>query len=415
MQRYTIVELSDAATYAADPELATLARRVASASPLDLPTGERKRLALVGGMAEAVYAAVLAHHTEADEAARVREEHSQTAHGLSLPPGWSLNIAGEIIELTGPRDETMQASLTRHGKWMAKANRWEVPLAKAATLARSLQRQAKAAPARAQAARRAKVEQWLGYVEEKAATGYLYERGIKECHANGVKEHADLDARLTAAVAQAERVQAQQRANRDQARQAERAQRQARQDAESAARGPRLRHLYPTSEAPCIGAPVKGLDGKPVVYTGPGRSFPIHADHPSLHGSHLLGHEGRPGAYFYYREATVDEIAQLEAGLAAEAEAAGAAAARRADVQALAADVRAMGEQLAENVAPPQGRIVSDTRELGVGTALVVAEDAVYCIEGFNDCWDVVGTTGARYWRSTAPEIRQRALAFLGE
>lgn len=47
MNRYSIEQLRDPATYATDAQLATLARRVAeSKMDLGLPTGERKRIAL---------------------------------------------------------------------------------------------------------------------------------------------------------------------------------------------------------------------------------------------------------------------------------------------------------------------------------------------------------------------------------
>ena len=36
------------------------------------------------------------------------------------------------------------------------------------------------------------------------------------------------------------------------------------------------------------------------VIEGFGKSFRINADHPSMHGAHLLGHEGSMGQYCYY-------------------------------------------------------------------------------------------------------------------
>lgn len=410
MQKYTIEQLSDAATYAADAELATLARRVAEASTLDIPTGERKRLALSGGMSEAVHTAVLARCAAEEAAAKARTANLAFAEQLPLPTGWSSRVVGETVQLTGPYNETMHASLKRHGMWMADARRWDVPLEKVATVARSIKRQtaaaAAAAPERAKAARRVEAEKWLRYVESKAATGYLYEKGVAECQKNGIHEHAELNARLTAAIELTNRVDAEQRAARERERAAEREKR----DAERAARGPLLRHLYPLSNAPRIGTPVKGLRGKTVVYTGSGQSFRVNADHPSTHGEHLLEHEGELGAYFYYREATATEVELLKAEMAAEAEAARAAAAQRAEAKAVAADVRAHGERLADNVGEPAGEIVNDTRELGVGTVLIVTNDAVYCVDGYNDNWDFIGVTGVNYWRSTDPEVRRRAL-----
>jgi hypothetical protein len=48
---------------------------------------------------------------------------------------------------------------------------------------------------------------------------------------------------------------------------------------------------------------------RPIVYTRYGKRARITDDDPSLHGSHLLGHEGSMGIYVHWRDATADEIA----------------------------------------------------------------------------------------------------------
>lgn len=135
-----------------------------------------------------------------------------------------------------------------------------------------------------------------------------------ECQRLQVSDFSDLKERLAAALAAAkaraaevEQVQAAARAERQAKITAERE-----QHAEQKAR----RYLYPLVMAPSIGRPCR-LGSTAVVFTGAGRSFQVTEDHPSQWGHHRLGHEGTPCAYFYYREATEAEAAELAAAEAA--------------------------------------------------------------------------------------------------
>lgn len=60
------------------------------------------------------------------------------------------------------------------------------------------------------------------------------------------------------------------------------------------------RILQPEATRPEIGATIT-VAGREATVTGYGKSFPIADHHPSLHGNHLLGHEGTYGAYTYYQ------------------------------------------------------------------------------------------------------------------
>ena len=76
------------------------------------------------------------------------------------------------------------------------------------------------------------------------------------------------------------------------------------------ARKPRV--LFPLSTMPSMGVPVT-WHGRTVVFESRGEPFRINEDHPSLHGSHLLGYEGDRGAYAYYRDATPEEVQGMQA------------------------------------------------------------------------------------------------------
>lgn len=314
MKSYTLAQLKAAETYAADPALATLARRVAEEQThLNMPTGERKRLALAGGMAQAVYEAVMvaaaasakAHAADADNQAAFQE--------LALRPGWTVDIGASEAVFRGPKSDPLTDSLVRHGKWDSMRQAWRVPRSKGRTLARSLKRAegpgaTSGRMAEETAHRRAEVERWLGYVEEKAPSGYLYKRGVDECHAHGIANFPELSKRLVAAVDLA-------RARAGQAKRP--APVSAFQPAPAPGRAekqPQSRMLHLLASAPPLNTPLQ-LHDAVVVYTGAGKAFHVDKNHPSVWGHHLLGHEGEPCAYFYYRPATPEEAGSRLPGI----------------------------------------------------------------------------------------------------
>lgn len=99
-------------------------------------------------------------------------------------------------------------------------------------------------------------------------------------------------------------------AARQKAEEADRAERAERVKREESAT-PKQRRLFPLRAMPPTGVPVR-LGKKVVVYTGTGKPFTIDEDAPSMGNPHLLGHEGERGAYAYYRDATPEEVADLE-------------------------------------------------------------------------------------------------------
>jgi len=186
MNRYTLEELSSAAAYEGDPALATLARRVAeSAVHLNLPTGERKRLALSGGMAQAVLEAISKACDAADAEASEAAADLAAMQSISLP-GWTINIGNGEATFGGPKeDEAVNASLRRHGQWDGGRRLWRVPVSKGRTLARSLKRQAgpsaiASRAEKAQASRQAEVVRWLEFVESSAREGRVIHQGRVE-------------------------------------------------------------------------------------------------------------------------------------------------------------------------------------------------------------------------------------------
>lgn len=424
MHRYTQAELATPAPYDSDESLATLARRVAEAAThLNMPVGERKRLALAGGMAEAVHAAVEKACDETEKANAKDAANRSALTNLSLPVGWTITVGATHADLIGPRDEGINASLSRHGTWLATDRVWRVPVSAGLTLARSLKRQAgpAATAARADKAlqrRRADVLRWLGYVEEKAPEGYLYQRGVDECRSRTVADFPDLAQRLEAAIAIARTRAAEVQRERDADRARERAARETEYAKERAQRAEAVsrRVLHVLSQAPVIGRPVR-LHGTAVVYTSSGQPFRVTENHPSIWGSHLLGHEGEPCAYYYYRPANETEAAEL---VASEAHITAQNLARQQRAAEVAAVIKAIRQ--ATNLAPqasslPSGLIVDgELNHYGGGHLLLATDSEAWYIEGHGsdgDDWSHNNLPGAVGWRVDNPEILGRVRALV--
>ena len=90
---------------------------------------------------------------------------------------------------------------------------------------------------------------------------------------------------------------------RDAAREAREAERSARRS---------NRFVVLLDRMPETGVPVR-MFGSAVVVESFGKVFRVDEDMPSYCGGHLLGHEGERCCYAYWRDATAEEVAELEA------------------------------------------------------------------------------------------------------
>lgn len=136
-----------------------------------------------------------------------------------LPTGWKLTETPGSIELRGPYNEDLRGRLRRLGAWDADRRVWVVPICKRSNLRRVLYNASRAAPRPCSASQEVSERlRWLGYVQEHAQRGKLYERGIEMCRAHGIDSHPVLLARLQAAIELAHRVQAGRAAGPDRSR-----------------------------------------------------------------------------------------------------------------------------------------------------------------------------------------------------
>lgn len=173
-------------------------------------------------------------------------------------------------------------------------------------------------------------EKWLGYAEADVKRG-LSRTGAIEKAVAACEGQDHLVERLTAL-----------KAHVQQNVKAYEAQKQATRAAHAARRS--MRVLYPASMTPSMGVPVRIRGNEIVVFESVGKTFRIDDSHPSYEGGHLLGHEGEAGRYCYYRQATPDEVSQLEADEAAIQSKAEAQAKKEAALSLIKAEIMEKGE-----------------------------------------------------------------------
>jgi len=167
-----------------------------------------------------------------------------------------------------------------------------------------------------------------------------------------------------------------------------------------------LRAMFPCDDLPELNVPTR-LWNRAVVYTGIGKSFRGREDDdPMLCGVQC--------AYAYYRHATEQEIAALEAKERGDAADDAYRQQREAELKAVAARIQAEGERPVLTSAPA-GEIWHDTDSgHGVGECFVITATELWYVKSNGmdgDCWARNNIPGAIAWRvpyseEIAAEIR---------
>lgn len=270
--------------------------------------------------------------------------------------------------------------------------------------------------------RAAEAEKWLGFAETDASAGRYSTHAIHEAIrlSDGLPQFAE---RLAALHKALEKNKARHEARMaESARFLEEQQERSRQYREKEMRKRQAvrqrRALFPLFDLPPFNKPVRWY-GQVVVFESSGKSFRISEDHPSVEGSHLLGHEGDLGCYCYYREATADEIAALDAAEAAHKAAAEARQRRDAEIRRIAEQIREAGERPDGTNEPRGERLIDSQTIYGGGEWFVVGEDAIWYVQNNGadgDYWGAnnvrTGGAGAIGWRipfdqQTADDLRR--------
>lgn len=306
-----------------------------------------------------------------------------------------------------PYEESLPAALKRlGGEWDPAGRVWVIPAGSLAKLdAMFARRSAKANKPDAVAARQAETaardrsnaEKWIGYVEEAAGEGRIYTNGVNKLRGElNVARWPEMVARLDAAIVRA-------RAGR-QALEAQWVQEKAQRQTESAAvhaHNVAHRDLVLVMSTPPLNQPVRRY-GKVVVYTGTGKTFRLSEEDADTWATHLLGFEGSPVCYAYFREAIAAEVADLELLEASER------ALREMAEHEQAALRQAQEIIVALNDRPEHPAVVGEehhnSRTLyGGGSRFVVGRDWIWFIRGNGadgDDFSVNNLPGEIAWRA---------------
>lgn len=440
-----IPDFSSPKTFEESPELATMARRAAEKEWRDrlsgtISFGDYKREVLEGKHPEVVERLYREKSKAQAEKRKSVASGADAARAATLPDGYKLEQEGDGLIVSGKFDQDLHERIKRAGgEWsgVANGNRrvWIVPATKGASLAKifanyvakkSAEKEA-ADLAAAERAERERVERAAkekeladarasapevksgkygpftvirevdGYrvsfpynpdnvAAVKRAGGQKYNPTYKTWFIDRA-DSAKLLAILDAAVAKHAEISA------------------AAAEPGRTAAPTQKRVLFPLSTMPKFGVPVMHR-GSLVVFTGSGNSFSINEDHPSVFGSHLLGHEGERGAYAYYRSATDQEAARYAELKAQDDAAADRAHTRMAALESAKNEIISNGEAPA-GINSPVGEVIADSQTIyGSGDWFVISRDYIWYVKNNGadgDNWSAnnvaTGGAGAIGWR----------------
>ena len=220
-------------------------------------------------------------------------------------------------------------------------------------------------------------QKWLHYAEEDAEKGLCRTNAI-EIALSGCGKYEHLASRFSALQSRVFDNKSADAA-RDQAWEQARAQEKAARQDRSQVRS-QMRVLYPLCSQPDMETSIR-LGSRVVVFESTGEQFRINEDHPSYAGSHLLGHEGDYGCYCYYRLATSEEVAELEAEEAEEASEREALRARKRALDDVKSHIEKNGER-PDGVNSVVGERLVDSQDIyGFGEWFVVTQAHIWYVQ----------------------------------
>jgi|GEM_PF-5734615 len=252
------------------------------------------------------------------------------------------------------------------------------------------------AAAQQQAKLQRDADRYMGWALDQASQGLASSKTIDQALSlcANLPHMADKLATLKQRIAQNAEAERQER----EAQKAEWAAERAKRNTTQAARKSQ-RALYPLCDLPPLDTPVRRYNSV-IVYTDYGKRFRIDGDMPCIWGAHLLGHEGDWGCYCYYREASVAEIAEMEAGEQIATKKRTREETRQESLSGAREQIKANGER-PEGKYSPVGETLLDTMDAyGGGEKFIIESDYIWYIQnngadGANWSWNNIETWGA--------------------
>lgn len=401
MKRFDVQDLSNPETYQNNPDLEKYCRQHCNAHFRELGHATRaaaREAVFAGEHAEIIATAWDKHVSKYVAAQKQKSEHIKKIEKIKPLDGYRVFAEGDNMIIDGPYNSELPSRLHRQNGFFDREREvWVLPLAAVTSIQRIFNNVSKKTSENAEAKTIAEIKRWLGYVEDKAPGGYLYQNGVDKLRSLGIDAHPEYNDRLNIAIETAQLIRAEQQKKWA----AEKTQRR-----EKKRTAKKLRRLYPSNNLPAMNTPVRLFTDRIVVFEGTGKSFRIDENHPSLEGSHLLGHEGEYGCYCYYREATADEIADLaksEQSASGEREREDM---RRTELIKIRDMITTQGER-PDGMNQPEGNRHHDTQNIyGSGDWFVIGQQWIWYVKNNGmdgDNWSRnnirTGGAGAIGWR----------------
>lgn len=224
IKRYSLTDLADPKTYRLNDKLATIARSIVDGefhihAKGQMSMGEFKRRILNGEYAALVKVKWDLYVSGIEAEQKHLTECSREAKTFIPPADYALEVSGNQVLIKGAYCEDLAKRLKRIGGYWDGArydNRrcFVIPLDKTKSLNRIFSNWAKGREGRDAKAGQKKadktiseIKRWLGYVEESAKQGRVYEKGVSVlCQDLGIDKYPDQNQRLTAALDLAARI-----------------------------------------------------------------------------------------------------------------------------------------------------------------------------------------------------------------
>lgn len=207
MKRFDIIDLENTETYKTNPDLEKFCRQFCNANFRELghETRAQAREAVFSGKHAVEIATawdgVVANNSAAE---KQRAQYIEAVTLLALPDEYSVMVDGESILLAGPYNAELPKRLRRQGGyWDRDRKIWVLPLAAATSLGRIFKNATKKTNEINKKINLSELNRWLGYVEDKAARGWIYEKGVSRLVDLGISKHPDLKKRLDIALSNA--------------------------------------------------------------------------------------------------------------------------------------------------------------------------------------------------------------------
>lgn len=208
MKKYTIEDLSNPQIYEENSELASIAKTAANIyfekGKFNMGIGDFKKALIAGKYPDLVKSLWDKKVDESLFKTQKKEEAKLFVRSFTAPDGYNLEIQGEEILIKGPYCADLGKRVNRLGYWdgLKHKNRkcFVIPVEKGKSLKNIFSNwqkgNAQSKEDETKNKNLSEINKWLGYVENAAKEGRIYQNGLDKLKVLNINEHAELDQKL---------------------------------------------------------------------------------------------------------------------------------------------------------------------------------------------------------------------------